>query len=113
MTVLNLIMAETLEQFSADIDKELSKGVDKKLAMVNVLRKFIKESKKVRFEGDGYSDNWVKDAKKRGLPNVTDTPRALDAYLDKRSVKLYQDFNVLSKLELDARNEIKLENYIM
>ena len=113
MTVLNLIVAAALDEFSVSVAKEIDKGIDKKIAIVNVLRKFIKDSKKVRFEGDGYSDNWVKDAKKRGLENVKDTPRALDAFLAKDSVNLYQHYNVLSKMELEARNEIMLENYIM
>lgn len=113
MTVLNLIMSNTLNEFSIGVDKEMAKGTDKKLAIMNVLRKFIKESSKVRFEGDGYSEGWVKEAKKRGLANVKDTPRALDAFLSKKTVDLYQKFNILSKLELEARNEIKLENYIM
>lgn len=113
MTVLNLIVADVLHEFHALVEKEMQKGTDKKLAIVNILRKFIKESKKVRFEGDGYSAAWVKEAKKRGLPNITDTPRALDAFLDKKTVALYEKYNVLSKLELEARNEIKLENYIM
>ena len=113
MTVLNLIVAAALEEFVLNVEKEMAKGVDKKLAIVNVLRKSIKDSKKVRFEGDGYSEEWVKEAKKRGLANVKDTPRALDAFLEKETVKLYQDYGVLSKLELEARNEILLENYIM
>ena len=113
MTVLNLIVANALEDFYVGVEKEQAKGIDKKLAIMNVLRKFIKESSKVRFEGDGYSEEWVKEAKKRGLANVKDAPHALDAFLDKKSVALYQKFNVLSKLELEARNEIKLENYIM
>lgn len=113
MTVLNLIMANTLNEFSVAVEKDIAKGTDKKLAIMNVLRKFIKDSSKVRFEGDGYSAEWVKEAKKRGLANVKDTPRALDAFLSKKTVALYQKFDVLSKLELEARNEIKLENYIM
>ena len=113
MTVLNLIMANTLNEFHAAVDKDIAKGTDKKLAIMNVLRKFIKDSSKVRFEGDGYSEGWVKEAKKRGLANVKDTPRALDAFLSKQTVDLYKKFNVLSELELEARNEIKLENYIM
>jgi glutamine synthetase len=113
MAVLNLIMANALDEFSSGVDKEMASGTDKKLAIMNVLRKFIKDSNKVRFEGDGYSESWVKEAKKRGLPNVKDTPRALDDFLTKKTVALYEKFNVLSKLELEARNEIKLENYIM
>ncbi|MEN8248283.1 MAG: glutamine synthetase III [Bacteroidota bacterium] len=113
MTVMNLIAAKTLEEFSDEVTKEMDKGVDKKIAIAHVLRRYIKESKNVRFEGDGYSEGWVKEAKKRGLPNVTDTPRALDTFLDKKTIDLYQKYNVLSKLEIEARNEIKLENYIM
>jgi glutamine synthetase len=113
MTVLNLIMSNTLHEFLVHVEKDIAKGTDKKLAIMNVLRKFIKDSSKVRFEGDGYSEGWVKEAKKRGLANVKDTPRALDAFLSKKTVDLYQKFNILSKLELEARNEIKLENYIM
>jgi len=113
MTVLNLIMASALDDFSIKVDKAMAGGTDKKLAIMNVLRKYIKDSSKVRFEGDGYSATWVKEAKKRGLPNVKDTPRALDGFLSKKSIDLYSKFNVLSQFELEARNEIKLENYIM
>lgn len=113
MAVLNLIVANVLTDFADKVDRRIDKGEDKRLAIVNVLRQYIKESKKVRFEGDGYSESWVKEAKKRGLPNVKDTPRALQAYLSKESIALYERFNVLSKLELEARNEINLENYIM
>ena len=113
MTVLNLIMAGALDDFSIKVDKAMAGGTDKKLAIMNVLRKYIKDSSKVRFEGDGYSATWVKEAKKRGLPNVKDTPRALDGFLSKKSIDLYSKFNVLSQFELEARNEIKLENYIM
>ena len=113
MTVLNVIAAAALEEFAANVEKEMANGVDKKLAIVNVLRQSIKASKSVRFEGDGYSDEWVAEAEKRGLANVKDTPRALDAFLTKQTVELYEKYGVLSKLELEARNEIMLENYIM
>jgi len=91
----------------------MAKGKDKKIAIVQVLQKYIKESRAIRFEGDGYSEEWVKEAKKRGLPNVKDTPRALDAFLAKDAIRLYEKFNVMNKVELEARNEIMLENYIM
>ncbi len=113
MTVLNLIVADVLTEFYQEVDKELAKGKDKKIAIVQILQKYIKESKAIRFEGDGYSEEWVKEAKKRGLPNVKDTPRALDAFLAKDAIKLYEKFNVMNKVELEARNEIMLENYIM
>ncbi len=113
MAVLNLIVADVLTDFADKVDAQVGNGDDKRLAIVNVLREYIKESKKVRFEGDGYSDDWVKEAKKRGLANVKDTPRALAAYLSKESVNLYKRFNVLSHAELEARSEINYENYIM
>lgn len=112
MTVLNVIVAETLKNLSKDIEKEMNGGKEKKLAIVNVLRKYIKESKKVRFEGDGYSEEWEKEAEKRGLSNLKSTPFALDTYLDKKSVEVFIKHNVLSNVELHARHEIMLENYI-
>ncbi len=113
MSVLNLIVADVLTDFADKVDALINKGEDKRLAIVNVLRAYIKASKNVRFEGDGYSEDWVKEAKKRKLANVKDTPRALKAFLSKESIKLYEKFGVLSEPELDARNEINYENYIM
>ena len=113
MTVLNLIVAEQLNQFRKEVDEEIGNNEDKRIAIVNVLRRYIGDSKAVRFEGDGYSPDWLADAKKKGLPNVNDTPRALDAYLTKKSKKLYSRHKVLSERELEARNEIRLENYIL
>lgn len=112
MTVLNLIVADQLTQFFDAVNKEIDKGTEKRLAIVNVLRKYIKESKDIRFEGDGYSDAWVKEAAKRKLGNIKNTPRALDAYLAEKSVKMYERHGVLSRMELEARNEIRLESYI-
>ncbi|GAB2608402.1 glutamine synthetase III family protein [Belliella aquatica] len=112
MTVLNVIVAETLKQLAKDIEKETSSGKEKKIAIVNVLRKYIKDSKKVRFEGDGYSEEWEKEAAKRGLSNLKSTPFALDTYLDKKSIEVFAKHNVLSGVELHARHEIMLENYI-
>ena len=113
MAVLNLIVADVLTDFADKVDAQVGNGDDKRLAIVNVLRNYIKESKTVRFEGDGYSEGWVKEAKKRGLANIKDTPRSLAAYLKKESVGLYEQFGILSKPELEARNEINYENYIM
>ena len=113
MSALNLIVADVLNDFANEVDALIEKGKDKRLAIVEVLRKYIKGSKAVRFEGDGYSEEWVKEAEKRGLPNVKDTPKALAAYVSDTTVKLYDKFNVLTKAELEARNEINYENYIM
>lgn len=112
MSVLNVIVAETLRNLSKDIEKEISGGKEKKIAIVNVLRKYIKDSKKVRFEGDGYSEEWEKEAKKRGLSNLKSTPFALDAYLDKKASEVFAKSNVLTSVELHARHEIMLESYI-
>ena len=113
MSALNLIVADVLNDFANEVDALIEKGKDKRLAIVEVLRKYIKGSKAVRFEGDGYSEEWVKEAEKRGLPNVKDTPKALAAYVSDTTVNLYDKFNVLTKAELEARNEINYENYIM
>ncbi|MFN3840528.1 MAG: glutamine synthetase III [Cyclobacteriaceae bacterium] len=112
MTALNLIVADQLTHFYTVVSKEIEKGVEKRIAIVNLLRKYIKESKDIRFEGDGYSEGWVKEAAKRKLNNIKNMPRALDAYLEKKSVEMYERHSVLTHKELEARNEIRLEAYI-
>ena len=113
MTVLNLIVADQLKDFYGKVTKAIEGGEDKKIAIVKILRDYIKEAKDIRFEGDGYSDEWVEEAEKRGLSNVKNTARALDAYLTDDAVALLEKFGVMSKVELEARNEIRLENYLM
>jgi len=113
MTILNLIMAEQLTAFHKAVKTETDKGTDKKIAIVNILRDYIKASKKVRFEGDGYSGDWEKEAEKRGLPNVKNTPGALEAFVSKKSKDLFSKHGVMSADELEARNEIYYENYMM
>jgi glutamine synthetase len=112
MTALNLIVAEQLEQFHEAVEKEVGNGVEKRLAIVDILRKYITESKNIRFEGDGYSEEWVSEAARRKLGNVKTTPRALDAYLTKKSLDLFAKHGVFSHKEVEARNEIRLESYI-
>ncbi len=112
MTVLNVIVAEVLKSLAKDIEKEINSGKEKKIAIVNVLRKYIKESKKVRFEGDGYSEEWALEAEKRKLSNLKSTPFALDVYHDKKTVDLFSRHGVLNQIEVHARHEIMLENYI-
>ena len=112
MTALNTIVADQLEKFHDAVNKEVEKGEEKRLAVVNVLRKYIKESKDVRFEGDGYSEEWVKEAAKRKLGNVKNMVRALDAYLTKKSKDLFERHGVMSEKEVEARVEIRLEAYI-
>ncbi len=112
MTALNLIVADQLSKFYDEVNGLIEKGEEKRLAIVTVLRKYIKESKDIRFEGDGYSEDWVKEAAKRKLGNVKNAPRALDAYLTKKSLDLFEKHGVLSHKEVEARNEIRLESYI-
>lgn len=112
MIVLNTIVADQLQDFKQKVDKLISKGKKKEVAIVDVLREYIKESKRIRFEGNGYGEEWVKEAKKRGLNNVKTTPLALDAYVTKKTLSLFEKHNVFSHRELEARHEIRLENYI-
>ena len=112
MTALNTIVAEQLTEFYDSVSKEIEKGEEKRMAIVNVLRRYIKESKDVRFEGDGYSEDWVKEAEKRKLGNVKNMVRALDAYLTPRALKLFEKHEVMSHKETEARVEIRLEGYI-
>ena len=112
MSALNLIVAEQLTHFYEEVSKQIDKGEEKRLAIVNVLRQYIKESKSIRFEGDGYSDEWVKEAEKRGLGNVKNMPRAIEAYVSKKSLALFEKHGVMNHKEVEARNEIKLESYI-
>jgi len=112
MTVLNVIVADVLTDMAKDIEKEMSAGKEKKIAIVNVLRKYIKDSKKVRFEGDGYSDEWAAEAEKRGLSNLKSTPVALDVYSSKATKELFERHNVMNSVEVHARHEIMLESFM-
>ena len=112
MMVLNLIVADQLEKFYKIVSKDLETGRDKRVAIVEVLRDYIKKSNPIRFEGDGYSEEWVKEAKKRKLTNAMNTPLALDAYLTKKTIDLFKRNKILSEMEVEARHEIMLENYI-
>jgi glutamine synthetase len=112
MTVLNLIVADQLDKFHNAVNADVDKGAEKRIAIVNVLRKYIKESKAVRFEGDGYSEEWVKEAAKRGLNNIKNMPRAIEAYLSKKSLELFEKHAIFSHKEVEARNEIRWESYI-
>lgn len=112
MTVLNTIVAETLKTFKKDVDALIEGGEKKEVAIMHVLQKYVVESKKVLFEGDGYSEAWAKEAEKRGLPNVKTTPLALDAYVTEKAKKLFENNSIYSHSELEARHEIMLEDYI-
>ena len=113
MIVLNTIMAKQLKAFKASVDARIKSGDSKDEGILKELQKLIKESKKIRFEGNGYGEEWLKEAEKRGLSNLKDTPRALQVWGDKKYIDLFSELNVLTPRELEARQEIEFENYIM
>ncbi|MFY0253741.1 glutamine synthetase III [Chitinophaga sp. 30R24] len=112
MTVLNTIIAKTLVDFKTEVDGLIEKGEKKEIAIMQTLRKYIVDSEKVLFEGDGYSEEWEKEAEKRGLPNIKTTPKALDAYVTEKSTKLFTETGIYNAKELHARHEILLEDYV-
>jgi len=112
MTVLNTIMSETLTNFKKEVDALIEKGDKKEVAVMHVIKDYIKSSKKVLFEGDGYSEEWQKEAAKRGLPNVKTTPPALDAMITDKAKNLFEKHGIYTHAELEARHEIELEKYI-
>jgi glutamine synthetase len=112
MIAVNTIMAETLKKFKKDVDALIEKGDKKEIAIMHVIREYVVSSEKVLFEGDGYSDEWHHEAERRGLPNVRTTPLALDAMVTDKAKNLYETNGVYSHIELEARHEIELENYI-
>jgi glutamine synthetase len=113
MTVLNMIVANQLRDFKVAVDRLIKKDMKKDDAIFNVLKEYIKQSKAILFEGDGYSDNWKEEAEKRGLSNVSDTPRALDAYVSKQALALFEGVDVMNKVEVEARHEIMLDEYFL
>lgn len=114
MTVLNTIIAKQLKEFKVEVDKLIeTKNLKKDEAVFNVLREYIKASKKIRFEGDGYGEAWEKEAVKRGLSNNKTTPEALKAKTSKKAIALFEEMNVMNKVEVEARHEIELEEYSM
>lgn len=113
MTVLNTIVAQQLMVFKKEVDSLIKGGEKKEVAIVNVLRRYTKESKAICFEGNGYSEEWKNEAKKRGLSNITNTPEALEMYLEEKSKKLFVENNIYTDAELEARVEIMWEHYIM
>ena len=115
MTVLNTIVANELQLFKGKVDALMEKDTKMKKddAIFNELRDLIKQISPVLFEGDGYSENWIKDAKKRGLNQASNTPEALKAYITKESIVLFSDQNVLGKRELEARFNVDLEQYTL
>jgi glutamine synthetase len=113
MMVLNTIVAKQLEDFRKEYDAEREIDPSKKEGIIlKILKRYIKESKNILFEGNGYSQEWETEAKNRGLSNIKDVPAALKAYISNKTVNLFEAAGVLTKRELHARYEIRLENYI-
>jgi glutamine synthetase len=113
MTILNVALANQLIEFKKQVDKLIEGGVKKDEAIFQVLREYIIASRAIRFEGDNYSEDWVKEAEKRGLTNVTDVPEALSAYLTEKSKKLFFDMGIFTEAELEGRVEVMFEQYTM
>lgn len=111
MTVLNAIVADQLVKFKVEVDKLIKKGDKKDVAILTVIKRYIKESKAIRFEGNGYSQEWADEAAERGLSNIKTTPRALDAYVNEKAADLFTKTNIFSERELHARHEILLESF--
>jgi len=112
MMVLNTIVAKQLTDFKKEVDGLIAKGMKKEDAIFKVLRSYIKTSKKIRFEGDGYSKQWEDEAAKRGLSNHKTTPEALKENITEKAVTLFEEMGVLNRVELMARYEIALEEYV-
>jgi len=113
MTVLSTIVANQLKEFKVEVDELInSKSMKKDDAIFNVLREYIKTSKAILFEGNGYSEAWEKEAKKRGLSNNKTTPEALQIKKAKSTIALFDSLGVMNKVESEARYEIEMEDYI-
>ena len=111
MIALNTAVAEQLTEFKKEVDELIEKGEPKISAIIQVIRKYIKISKPIRFDGNGYSDEWKKEAARRGLDCETSCPVIFDQYLTEDSVRMFESAGVMTRKELEARNEVKWETY--
>jgi glutamine synthetase len=111
MIALNSIVAAQLVEFKRTVDAKIATGATQEQAIFEVLKKYIKASKPIRFEGNGYSDEWKEEAKKRGLDDETSVPVIYDAYTTPESIRLFESVKVFTERELHARNEVKWETY--
>jgi glutamine synthetase len=113
MTTLNTIVAKQLKDFKKEVDALIEKkDLKKDEAIFNVLREYIKQTKAILFEGDGYSEAWENEAKKRGLSNHKTTPQALKAKVSKKAIDLFGEMGVMNHVEVESRYEIELEEYV-
>jgi len=111
MIAINTVVAAQLREFKAEVDAKIKNGTSKERAIFEVIREYIKISKPIRFDGNGYSDEWKQEAAKRGLDCETSVPKIYDAYTSEQSVKLFTQTGVFSEKELIARNEVKWDIY--
>ncbi len=111
MLVINAAVADQLNAFKAAVDKKLSQGAKLEVAILDEIRRLITESKRIHFDGNGYSEQWKQEAARRGLDCETSAPKIFDAYLSPESVEMFERTGVLSKVELEARNEVKWEMF--
>ena len=111
MIVLNTAVAEALTDFKKRVDELIAKGEDKTSAIIDIVRQDLKTCKPIRFDGNGYSDEWVEEAAKRGLDCEKSCPKIFERYLDPATIKMFEDMGVMKKNELEARNEVKWETY--
>ena len=109
--VLNTAVAEALTSFKQRVDKLMAAGEDKLSAILDVVREDIRTCRPIHFDGNGYSDEWVEEAKRRGLDTESSAPVVFDRYLDEASVKMFESQNVMQRNELEARNEVKWETF--
>lgn len=114
ITVINTIVAKQLRDFKVEVDKLIKKNEMKKDdAIFNVLRDYIKKSKNILFEGNGYGEAWQKEAERRGLSNHRTTPEALKVKVSEKSIKLFEEMGVMNRVESESRYEIEMEDYIL
>ncbi|MFN4083728.1 MAG: glutamine synthetase III [Bacteroidia bacterium] len=112
MIVLNTAMANQLNEFKTEVDELIAKGHKKEEAIIETLKAYYKTAKNILFEGNGYGEEWVKEAAQRGLSNIKNTPEALNAYISKKSKNLFIQNEIFNEVELEARYEIMQENYV-
>ncbi|MFH1005616.1 MAG: glutamine synthetase III [Bacteroidota bacterium] len=112
MTILNTIMADQLVKFKKEVDAQIKKGIEKDEAIFHVLCDYISATKKILFEGNGYSEEWMNEAKNRGLSNIKTTPESLKVFIRKEVVKIFEQHNIKSEREQYARYEIQLDTYM-
>lgn len=113
MTIMNMIVGKQLREFYQDVQILMASNMPKDQAILTVLKNYIQESKNIRFEGDGYSEEWKDEAARRGLGNYGDTPRALEAYSNKEIKDLFVESGILSEEELHAHYDVRLEDYAL